>query len=208
MQVLVGAGHFHLEVAEAAQTRGDGGRVGGNHTRVGNKDDVGLQQFLVLSAEVVQTAAADLFLTFQHELDIAGQLVGLHQILESLGVHKRLSLVVVGTASPDLAVLDDGFEGVSFPQFKRINGHHVVVAIHHNSGCCLGDDFLAIDHGIAGGGHHLAAVGTGGENQFAPAFGTADHIGFVLLLRTDGGDADQTKKFFQKTVLVGFDVIL
>ena len=182
VQVLVGTSHLHLEVAEAAQTRGDGGRVGGNHAGVRHEDNVGFEEFLVLFAEIVQAAATDLLLPFQHELHVAGQLVGLHQILEGLGVHKRLTFVVVGTTCPDLAVLDDRFEGVGLPQFERIDGHHVVVAIDHDGGSGFGDDLLAIDHGVAGGGHHLATVGTGGENEFTPAFRTANHIRLVFFL--------------------------
>ena len=41
VKVMVGAGHLHLPVAEAAEAAGNRGHVGGNHRGVAHQDDVG-----------------------------------------------------------------------------------------------------------------------------------------------------------------------
>jgi len=69
------------------------------------------------------------------------------------------------------------------------------------------DDFFAIDHGVALGGHHFGLVGTGFENLVSPVFGGTLHIGFMGGLGADGGYPDQSVEFFQETVFVGLDVI-
>ena len=208
MEVAVRTGDLHDHVAETAQTGGDGRRVGGDHARVGNEDDVALEQVFVLLTEAVELRAADLLLALKHELDVALQGAGFHQVLERFGVHERLTLVVVGTASPNLAVLDDGLERLGVPELDRIHGHHVVVAIDQYG---LGggvDDFLTHHDGVALCGVDVALVGAGGHDELLPTLGATHHVVLVLTLRTDGRDAQQAEQFVQKTGFVLFNVIL
>ena len=67
------------------------------------------------AAEVGQTRGTDFLFPFNHEFDVAGEGVRSDHIFECLGVHECLSFVVIGTASPDFAVFDDGFERVGMP---------------------------------------------------------------------------------------------
>ena len=109
-------------------------------------------------AEAVKAGGAYLFFAFEHELNVAGQLVGGNHEFECLGLHKTLALVVVGTACPYLAVLDYGLEGTGAPQLYRGNRHHVVVAVDTDGGLGGVDGFLAIYYGVALGGHHFRLV--------------------------------------------------
>lgn len=208
VEVVVGAGDFDLPVAEAAEAAGDAGHVGGNHRGVGDEDDVGLEQLFVFLAEAVERAGADFLFALEHELDVAGEVAGANHVFEGLGVHEGLAFVVVGAAGPDAAVDDDRLEGLCAPELKRSDGHDVVVAIDEDGGFGGVDDFLAIDDGVAVGGHDLGAVGAGLEEQLAPALGAAHHVALVLLLGADGGDADEGEELVEETVAVLFDVLL
>ena len=98
-----------------------------------------------------------------------------------------------------------GLEGLGVPQLHGIDGHHIIVAIYeHGFGVGI-DDLLAIDDGVALGGHHLALVGAGGEDELAPPLGALHHILLVLALGADGGDAQKGEQFFQKTFLIFFN---
>ena len=191
MQVVVGAGHFHLPVAEATQAAGDAGHIGGNHAGVAHQYHVCLEQLFVLLAKAIQTGRADFLFAFKHELHIAGQLVRLHHKLESFGLHKALTLVVVGAARPYLAVFHHRLERLGLPQLEGCHGHHVIVAIHQHGRLGGVDGFLAIHHRIASRRHHFSLVAAGLQQKRFPLLGTAHHIGFVFALGTDRGDANQ-----------------
>ena len=110
-------------------------------------------------------------------------------------MHEGLALVVVGTAAPDLAVLDDGLERLCVPELYGIHGHHIVVAIdQHSLGIGI-DNFLSHYNGVALGGIDLALVGASGHNQLFPALSTAHHVALVLTLRADRRDAQQAEQF-------------
>ena len=206
VQVVVGTGDLHFPIAEAAQAAGDAGGVLCYHACVADQDDVGAQQLLVLLAEAVEAATAYLLLALEHEFDVAGQLAGLDHELESLGLHEALAFVVVGSAGPNLVVLDDGLEGFGVPQVEGLDGHHVVVAIDQHGGFGGVYLFLAVYHGVAVGGHHLGVVAARGEQQLTPAVGAAHHVVLVLALGTDGGNANEAEKLLKKTVFVFVDV--
>ena len=196
VEVVVGAGHFHLPVAEAAQAAGDAGYVGGYHTGVADEYHIALEQLLMLLAEAIEAGGADLFFAFEHEFDVAGELAGLDHEFESLGLHETLSFVVVGTTGPYLAVLHHRLEGAGAPEFKRRHGHHVVVAVYADGGLGGVDHLLAIHHGVAGGGHHFGPVASGLQQKLLPFLRATEHVGFVLAFGTDGGDSNEFEQLF------------
>ena len=144
-------------------------------------------------AETIKTAGTDFLFTFNHKLDIAWQLAGLDHKFESFGLHETLSFIVVGTTSPNLAILDDGFERGGAPLGDRLNGHHIHVAINEHGGFLGVDDFLAIDHWVSHGGHHLGLVAASLQQIFFPFFSTTHHVSLVIALGTDGGNANEVK---------------
>ena len=147
-------------------------------------------------AEAVEAAGAYLFLAFNHEFYVAGQLSGLNHEFEGLGLHEALSLVVVGTAGPDFAVFDDRLERSGAPFGEGFHGHDVHVAVDQHGGFLRVDDFFAIGDGIAHGGHHFGFVAAGLQQIFSPFFGTAHHVCLVLTFGTDGWNADEVEQFF------------
>ena len=78
-------------------------------------------------AEAFEAGRANLFLSFEDELDVMSQQVVLYQIFKSLYLNERLSFVIVRTARPDVSVAYFGLEGIAFPEFQRFGGHYVVV---------------------------------------------------------------------------------
>ena len=207
MEVLVRAGDADFDIAQTAKPYGDGGDFGGNHRGVGNQNHVGFEHFLVFGAPFAQGGGTDFFLAFEHELDVAGKAVFLDHVFEGFGVHEGLAFVVVGAPGIEAVADNLGFEGLGLPEFEGIDGHHVVMAIDEDGLGFWVDDFFAIDHGVALGGHHFGLVGTGFENLVSPVFGGTLHIGFMGGLGADGGYPDQSVEFFQETVFVGLDVI-
>ena len=206
MEVAVGARHLHFPVGQAAQTRRQRRQVGAQHARVAHQHDVGPQQVAVVRKEAFETGRTNLFLALENKLHVDAQQVVAHEIFESLDLYHRLALVVVGPAAPHGTVAHDGLEGSRRPGRKRLGRHHVVVAVDENGGSIGRDEALAIDNGVALGGHHLDPFGTGLVQQLCPAAGTALHIVVVLGLGADARNAQQTEPFAQEAGLVFVDV--
>ena len=202
MQILVGSRHLDLHVSQAPQAAGDGGGLHRDHRSVRYQYNIGLEHLLVLLAEFVKTRRADLLLALQHEFHVAGQaLLGAHR-LERLGVHPQLALVVVGAAAPDTAVADDRLKRLGPPLAARIDGHHVVVAVHQY-GLGLGiDRLLGVNHRIALGGKHLGMVGARLHERRGQPFGAPRHVGPVLALRADRRDAQEVEQLADKAIFI------
>ncbi len=60
------------------------------------------------------------------------QLAGAYQELKSLDVHEQLTLVIVGSATPDGIVVDYRLKGVGLPFLQRFGRLHIVVSVHQN----------------------------------------------------------------------------
>ena len=130
-----------------------------------------------------------------------------HQVFEGFGLNHRLALVVIGTAGPDAAVTDFRFERLAFPEFQRFGRHDIVMGINQYGGCLWIYLFLGIDQGISLGWHDVGFIGSGFQQQLAPAFGTGQHVFLVLRKGTDTGNPDEAEKFFQKSVFVLLNVL-
>ena len=207
VQVLVGAGHLHLHVAESAQAAGDGRGIPCDETRIGNEDDVGFHQLPVFLAPFVKASGAYLLFPFEHELHIARQLPRSHERLERLGVHVELPLVVVGTAAPDAPFLHDRLERLRPPLVHRVFGHHVIVAVHEHRRQRPVDDFFREDHRIALGRHHLGPVGARLEQRIPQPLRRTHHIPLMNALGADRGYPEQLKQLLHEPFPVLFDIL-
>ena len=126
-----------------------------------------------------------------------------YDIFKSLCLNKRLPFVVVGTASPQASVLDDGFERFGFPKFKRLCRHHVVVSVDEHSAGCRVYNLLSVNHRIAICRHHFCPIDTCHQQQFFPTLGTSHHVGTVFVgLSTHTGYTNQTEQLFKYSVLI------
>ncbi len=131
VQVGAGAAGLDLGVDHAAQADAERGQVGREHLGVGDEGDVGLQLVAVLADELGDSLAADLFLAFEDDADVDGELAaaGDEQGLEGFDVHPHLALVVDGAAGVEIAVALGGLEGRGVPLVEGLGGLDVVVAV-------------------------------------------------------------------------------
>ena len=166
VQVPVGAGDFHFHVAQTAESRGDGRHVVGNDARVAHQHHVGGQAFLVLAQKILQVDRAHLLFSFNHELDVARDLVGGHHGFKRFDVHEELAFVVAGATSEDgalgmqLRLLDHRLESRAVPQVDGVGRLHVVMSIHQHRRLGAVHQLLAVHHRVALGGHYFHVVCT------------------------------------------------
>ena len=203
VQVLVRACDLDFHVADAAHAAIDGRNLLVEHRSVRDQDDVAGKQALVRLDPFREGGGAHLFLTFKNEFDVVPELPGAHQILKSLDMHERLALVVVCPAGVDGAVTDLRLEGVRLPEFQRIDGHDVVVAIDQDRRR-FGIEFLFPEYNRVPGG---LIDGAGLFQQFDQPFGATVHVRLVGGFRTDGRNAEQREQFLQETLVVLFNVL-
>ena len=93
-----------------------------------------------------------------------------------------------------MSVADDGLEGFALPKLKRLHGHYIVVTVYKDGFCARVYNALGKNHGITGGGINFGSLHARGEEVVSPVLSRAYHIGFVLALRTDAGDAKQREQ--------------
>ncbi len=122
-------------------------------------------------------------------------------------MHEELPLVVVGAAAPDAAVGHHGLERLGAPLLARIDGHDVVVTVYEHRARLRIDDLLGIYHRIALRGQHFRTVGSRLHEACGQMFGAAHHVGLVLRLCADRGDAQHFEQVVQKALSVLRDVI-
>ena len=70
MEVLVGTGHRDLEIGQAAHPTVDRRHFLGDHSRVRNQYDIGLQQLCMVFYPLRERGGTDFFLSFEDEFDI------------------------------------------------------------------------------------------------------------------------------------------
>ena len=208
MEIAVGPGDTHFPISQTAQARSERRQVGTEHTRIGHQYDVRPQQFAVLAQEGVQTGGANLFLTLEDEFHVVAQAALANEILESLDLNERLTLVVVGTASPDATVGHGERKRRRTPQLERLGRHDVVVRVDQHRRRRGVDTLLRVDQGVARRGHDARLVGPGGQQQVTPMGGTAIDVRPMLGLSADTGNADEAGPLVQKARLVRADILL
>ena len=135
VKVSVRSSDLDFPVGKSAQSGGERGQVSAQHAGIRHKDDVRLQQFLVLLQEGIQTRRAYLLLPFEDELHVVFQRSLAHHVLERLHLDERLSLVIVGTACEEVSVTDFRFERLALPELQWFGRHDVIVGIDEHGGC-------------------------------------------------------------------------
>jgi hypothetical protein len=204
VQVAVGAGHFHLVVAEAAQAHLYAGHIVGQDAGIGDENNVGAQLLLVGLNEDAQVIGADFFLALKHKLEVAGYArtaVAQHHF-EGLYVHVHLAFVVAGATGVDFLVFDNRLEGRRGPQLVGVGGLHVVVAVHEHGGAVGASHVLAVHDGIAGRG---ADFDVGSSSFFQLGFqvvGGPQHVAVKFGVGRHRRNPQPVKKFVEKALLV------
>ena len=208
MQVGAAAAQVDLAVDQAAESVADRRNAAGEHRRVRDHDDVGLERVLVGDDEVVEVRAADLFLALEDDPDVHRQLAVLLQMrLDRLEVHEDLALVVGRSAGVDLAVADRRLEGRRLPQVERIDRLHVVVAVEQNRRRALGAEPVAVDDRVARRVDEPDVLHADAAHLVGAPFGAALDVGGVLGQRADARDGQQGLQFLEVLVAVDVDEV-
>ena len=157
----------------------------------------------VLGQEVIERLGADLFLAFDQEIHIAGQIVsGLQPGLDRVDVSQMLALVVADAAGINIAAHPARLKGRRRPEVERIRRLHIVVAV--NEEC----RFFRV--GMRGLGHHHRGAGglaefrlqAGLEAAGDQPFATASHVIGMIRLGADAWDARVGKKLLDEALFV------
>src|SRR5579859_3650551 len=185
VQVAVGAGDLHLDIAETPHPDVDRRRVEAEHGRIADQDDVGLEEVRMCAHEFRQVGAADLLFAFDDEFDVGGQGLCLDHRLEGLYMHIELALVIGGTPGIDLPVFYHGLEGTTMPQIERVCGLDIIMPIHQYGRFTFIDDLLPIHDRVALRGIDLRFVNTGIQQALFYRFGAFQHIRPVFAPRAD-----------------------
>ena len=205
---MVGTRDLDLPVGQTAQARGERRRLGADHTRVGDDDVLSAEHLEVLTAELLEVRRADLFFTLEEELHIALDESECQSRLEALDLDHRLTLVVVSTACPDVAVTYLGLEGFALPQLKWLGGHDVIVSVDEDRG--LGGVLLIVpeDDGVTCRLVDLYGLYAELLEVVTPVLCTALHVGLVLALGADRWDADELEEVLEEASFVLADIVL
>ena len=208
VQVVVGTRDLDLPVGQTAQARGERRRLGADHARVGDDDVLSAEHLEVLTAELLEVRRADLFFTLEEELHIALDETECQSRLEALDLDHRLTLVVVSTACPDVAVTYLGLEGFALPQLKWLGGHDVIVSVDEDRG--LGRVLLIVpeDDGVTCRLVDLYRLYTELLEVVTPVLCTALHVGLVLALGADRWDTDELEEVLEEASFVLADIVL
>ena len=164
VQVAVGSGHFHLHVAQSSQSRRDGRHVVRDDARVAHQDHVRREALAVRFEEIFEVNRPHFFLAFDHEFDVARNLVRGHHGFKRLHVHEELALVVTRASGENRALgvqfrlFDHGFKRGAVPQLDGIRRLNVVVAVHQHRRLGGVHQLLSVHHGVPVGRHHFHVV--------------------------------------------------
>ena len=101
-------------------------------------------------AEGFKAWRTNFFLAFEDKLDVVVKQVLAVDILKGLDLNEGLSLVIVGSATPDVAVAHNRFKGGGVPQLQRLGRHHVVVGVDEDGRGCGVNQPFGIDDGVTG----------------------------------------------------------
>ncbi len=112
----------------------------------------------MISAEFLQMDGTDFFFAFEQKFYVTSQKIVFESQLKSLDLYHRLPFVVIGAPAFDQPVFDAGLKGWRSPQFHRIFGHHVVMAVHEHRVSLGIDDFFSVHNGMPLGLKNLGFV--------------------------------------------------
>src|SRR4029077_7331561 len=101
----------------------------------------------------------------------------------------NLALVIGSATAEEIAVADGGFESGRGPQFERLGGLDVLVAVKKNGGLSGSFEGLRIDERMQIGRDDFNRFKTSSAEFVGNPAGAAFDIGLVFALGTDTGDA-------------------
>ena len=204
---MICALHDQFVVHEAAQSDADGGQFGREHFGIADHGGIGGKARRLALDVGLDVFAACLFLAFEQELHVDGELAGgLEQRLHGFDLDVDLPLIVAGAAGVDVVAADFGFKGGRLPLIERVGRLHVIVAVEKDGRLAGRAEPFGIDQGVAiafnqaGGGHAGGAQLADGE------FGGAADVELVLGEGADAGNAEEGLEAFEKIGLMLLEV--
>ena len=207
VDILVRSRDADLHVLHAAHAGVDGRNLVGDHRGVGNENQVAGEFLAVGLHPCSQARGTDFLFALDHKLDVVAEFLLADQVFEHLDVHEVLALVVVRTAAPDGAVLDDRFVRLCVPELERFFRLDVIVAVDHDGGGLRIEFLLRKDHRVAGRLADLRRVDAGCLEQFYNLLRAAVHILLVDGIGADGRDAELLEELVEETFFVLLDVL-
>ncbi len=208
MQIALRAAKVDLVIREPAKPVANRGNLAREHRRIRDHHDIGSEQRFVLSDELVEVQAADLFFSLEKHLDVQRQLPGLfHVRFDRLEVHEHLPLVVGRPARINLVLAHGGFEGRRLPQVDRIHRLHVVVTVEEDRRRARRVQPFTVDDRIAWRFEQPHVLEADALHVVGAPFGRATHIALVLRKRADARDGEILLQLVDVSISLHIDVV-
>ena len=206
MQVAVGALHQDLEVGQALQAISDRGRSRGELAAVGDDGVVASEALGLVGHIGFQVGPADLFLAFDHELDVDRQLAGgLEPRLGGFQMREHLALIVGGAAGVEVAVALGRLERGREPRLERFGGLDVVMPVDEQRRLARCGQPFGVDDRVALGFDQLGLEPHRGQVVAHPDGGPA-RVGVMIGLGADAGNPDQGLELLFEIASMGLQI--
>jgi len=162
--------------------------------------------------ELFEVDAADFFFAFDEGDDVDGDAAPMLPVgEEGLKVAPDLSFVIDSAAGEDgveavFIFADGGFERGRGPLVEGLGGLDIVVAVNQDGGAVGLVLVFGEDDGVSGGRDDLWGEAAGGK-LVGDELGAALHVGDVLRLGADAGDAEEGLEAVEGLLAVDVDVL-
>ena len=121
-----------FEGGNSAQRISEGRVFRRGHAGIGNDNGVTGQFGAIFFQESGEAAAADFFLAFDDEGNVARQVgAGLEICFDGFQVSEVLAFVIASATTKKRMALEARLERRRFPQFEWFRWLHIIMAIHH-----------------------------------------------------------------------------
>ena len=182
MQVSIRACHFNFYITQTTQACCNRRHIIRNNRRVGHQANICRQSLAVGFDKWTEIVRTDLFLAFNHKLDIAVQGIIFHHHLKRLDVHIHLPLVVTCTACEyrafrmQFGLFNHRFEGWRSPQIQRVGWLHIVMSIDQYSRQFFIYNLLTIHNRMPRRRANLHIICTRSHKRITHKLGSTCHI--------------------------------
>ena len=191
VQIHFGAGHFHFECGDAAQTVAQCRHALRDHAGIGDDRDIALQRVAIIRQKFRQITAADFLFAFDNEVEIHGQVaVLLHRFLNAEDVRQNLTLVIRRAAGKHVAVFQDRLERRRFPELERIGRLNIVMPVDHHGAPARLLFVSRPDDGMPGGRDELRFEPDGLQLLHQPLRATV-YLFLVLIVGRNAGEPEE-----------------
>jgi len=210
MQVAACCLHDDLVTDHAAQHDADGRRFGVPHSRVAHEREIAGQLVLVGLKEWIEGRRPRFFLALEQDCHVDRQVTGLFDIgARCLDEGHQLTFVVGRPARDnDLAAVspcfDGRLEGILVPQFQRIDGLDVVMAVKEDMGSGFAGLAMANDHRVAFRIAHRCIYTDRGQFAREP-LGSLAARSRILGIGGNALDLEKVKQSIEAGVEIGLD---